>query len=147
MREYRDDPETLEQEMRSSRPYQDACLETDEQPSHDGYLRFWKRIRSERAVKTAARVLCQASKKVELEVLERVVLMALNIFEECEAPDDFCIQDSGPGMRECIVFGGWNRLTLSDDGWSVSVSHCTPRFVKLFNEKFGSREIERKRTE
>jgi len=52
---------------------------------------------------------------------------AYEIFQRCDALDDFCIQAVG----ERAVFGGTNRLTFSPvNGWGVERSCCTPRFLE-----------------
>ena len=58
--------------------------------------------------------------------------MALQIFADCGAPGDFCVQDIGAS----IVFGGTNRLILSEYGWRIDEAYCTPRFIERFKEKY-----------
>ena len=58
--------------------------------------------------------------------------MALQIFADCGAPDDFCVQTIGASL----VFGGANRLILSEYGWRIDEAYCTPRFIERFKEKY-----------
>jgi hypothetical protein len=58
--------------------------------------------------------------------------MAHSIFAECGREDDFCIQ-----YAEGLVFGGWNRITLTSQGWYAHKESCTPEFYAKFQEKFG----------
>ena len=68
------------------------------------------------------------------EIGETVASVALDIFETCGAPSDFCVQHiSG----ESVVFGGTNRVLYHPrHGFSLDESYCTPRFIRLFSEKW-----------
>jgi hypothetical protein len=58
--------------------------------------------------------------------------MASQIFTECGAEDDYCVQSIGWGS---IVFGGTNRLILDKNGWRLDESYCTLRFIDQFNKR------------
>jgi len=66
-------------------------------------------------------------------VAEALANMAKEIFTACRAESDYCVQSVSD---DYIVFGGVNRLMLTHYGWSISNSHCTPRFKTLFKELF-----------
>ena len=51
------------------------------------------------------------------------------IFTQCEAQDDWGI-DHNSG-----VFGGWNRVSVSHEGWWASKSHCTKDFLEKLGER------------
>lgn len=52
--------------------------------------------------------------------------VAGNIFEDCGAAQDFCLQSAG----NRIVFGGTNRLCFSARiGWHADEPYCTSRFL------------------
>lgn len=66
------------------------------------------------------------------EVGDVVVLMAMRIFEDCGAAEDFCVQAVG----DVVVFGGVNRLIFSaKDGWHPDSIYCSERFLKKWNER------------
>jgi len=69
-----------------------------------------------------------------ISVGESVCEMACLIFMICEAEDDFCIQNVDSG---CIIFGGTNRLVLNQHGFYPDRAYCTPRFLELYDEKYG----------
>jgi hypothetical protein len=50
---------------------------------------------------------------------------AEEIFEACDAADDFCHQTG-------LVFGGTNRIKLTRSGWVAEYSHCTEEFLTKF---------------
>lgn len=63
------------------------------------------------------------------QVFYNIADVAREIFEECEFPTDFCIQNIGI----VIVFGKINRLIFSPrHGWYLG--YCTPRFRKKWEE-------------
>lgn len=51
---------------------------------------------------------------------------AQEIFEACDAADDFCHQTG-------LVFGGTNRIKLTTRGWVAEESHCTEEFLTAFD--------------
>jgi hypothetical protein len=62
-----------------------------------------------------------------------VVVMeaATQIFSDCEASSDFCIQTVG----SVVVFGGTNRLCFSPfKGFYLDEKFCTENFIRKFNE-------------
>ena len=61
------------------------------------------------------------------EIAISIIEMAEQIFIECGAKSDFCIQHDG------LVFGGVNRLILTKYGWRIDRSDCTPRFIEQFD--------------
>jgi hypothetical protein len=61
-----------------------------------------------------------------------VLEQAQSIFEECGYPKDFCVQ-----CAKGLIFGGWNRITLTSKGWYAHKESCTPRFYAEFQKKFG----------
>ncbi len=61
---------------------------------------------------------------------EAVFYIAKELFKECGAEEDFCVQDDLIGR---IVFGGTNRVIWSAaTGFRMDESYCTERFKKLF---------------
>ena len=52
---------------------------------------------------------------------------AQEIFEACDAGNDFCHQTG-------LVFGGTNRIKLTTRGWVAEESHCTEKFLAAFKE-------------
>jgi hypothetical protein len=68
-----------------------------------------------------------------LKIGSAVIFMAQDIFEECGAADDFCIQNIS--QFGCVTFGGWNRISLTSNGWSASEYHCSPSFIEAFKKK------------
>ena len=67
-----------------------------------------------------------------------VCMEAFEIFCECGAERDFCIQHvAWTGS----VFGGDNRLLWSPvNGFRPDESYCTTRFKHLFNKHYGGKE-------
>ena len=51
---------------------------------------------------------------------------AQEIFEACDAGNDFCHQTG-------LVFGGTNRIKLTKSGWVADSSYCTERFLDAFD--------------
>ncbi len=71
------------------------------------------------------------------EVGESVVDAALNIFTECGAASDFCVQHIS-GIGGNIVFGGVNRLIWSPDlGFNPDRCYCTENFLKKWDKMKG----------
>ena len=62
---------------------------------------------------------------VGFEVFEQ----AQEIFEACGAGNDFAYQSG-------LVFGGWNRIILTSQGWRADAAYCRPEFLQAFNEKY-----------
>jgi hypothetical protein len=56
------------------------------------------------------------------------VAISCYIFAQCEAQEDWCVQDKG-------VFGGWNRVCVNHQGWWASKSHCTKDFMEKLGER------------
>jgi hypothetical protein len=70
--------------------------------------------------------------KAIFEIGEVVVDAALDIFAECGAASDFCVQHIGGN----IVFGGTNRLIWSSKfGFNPDRSYCTENFLKKWDER------------
>ena len=64
---------------------------------------------------------------------EHVAEQALQLFKDCGAEGDFCLQDIG---MDNIVFGGTNRLILDcHNGFHPDSTLCTSNFL----EKWGQR--------
>jgi hypothetical protein len=57
--------------------------------------------------------------------------MAQEIFEACNAGNDFCHQTG-------LVFGGTNRIKLTTRGWVADRSYCTPQFLAAFDKEHGN---------
>ena len=61
-----------------------------------------------------------------------IAQVALQIFEHCASGRDFAVQFMG---SDCSVFGSTNRITWRpESGWSYSRAHCSPDFIKNFEE-------------
>ncbi len=60
--------------------------------------------------------------EIGIEVYEQ----AQEIFEACDAGNDFCHQTG-------LVFGGWNRIKLTPQGWRAFRSDCTEQFLDKFD--------------
>ena len=60
-----------------------------------------------------------------------MLLLSLDIFSQCGAGHDWCLQSTDTGG---LVFGGWNRVRLTEKGWVASKSHCTKEFLAAFEE-------------
>lgn len=71
---------------------------------------------------------------VSTDIDYAVQAMARSIFIDCGAESDYCVQYRGENV---LIFGGTNRLKLTRYGWTIDPSYCTPRFIELFNEKYG----------
>lgn len=64
-------------------------------------------------------------------IVDNIVSYARNIFAECEAESDFCIQYVG---YETMTFGGTNRLIWSvTHGFRIDEGYCTARFRNLYH--------------
>jgi len=54
---------------------------------------------------------------------------AQNLFKNCDAEDDFCIQHVGL----TAVFGGTNRIIFEPvQGFYADKAYCTPKFLKAW---------------
>jgi len=62
------------------------------------------------------------------EISTAIIEMAKQIFIECRAESDFCIQSASG-----LVFGGVNRLKLTQYGWKIEHPYCTPQFIEQFD--------------
>ena len=72
--------------------------------------------------------------KAYAEIGEGVFETARELFKECGAESDFCVQSIDV---ECSIFGSWNRLVFRPrTGFKASVSHCTEAFLEAW-EKLG----------
>jgi hypothetical protein len=62
---------------------------------------------------------------------ENVCMVAKEIFNICECPKDYCIQDnSGFGT---VVFGSVNRIIWRiSTGFRIDKGYCTPEFIQKF---------------
>ncbi len=67
----------------------------------------------------------------QLKELGTVILdKAQEIFELCQAPDDFCIQHI---HGEGAIFGGWNRIIWRPEkGFYPDPSYCSQRFLNKY---------------
>ena len=69
------------------------------------------------------------------EIGELVIEEAMDIFCECQAESDFCVQHVG----QCVVFGGSNRLIFSvKTGFRPDRSYCSARFLENWDKKYGN---------
>lgn len=64
--------------------------------------------------------------------------MAEEIFIECGAADDFCIQSVGSAAA---VFGGTNRLIFTIKGFHIDESYCNHEFRRLFYKLKGEGKV------
>ena len=64
-----------------------------------------------------------------LELGDAVYELAQEIFDNCGATDDICIQHG-------TVFGGTNRLILTVRGWCPDRSYCTEAFLANFDRLY-----------
>ena len=63
-----------------------------------------------------------------------VAAKAQEIFEDCGAKDDYCIQCVG---AETVVFGGCNRLTWSPtSGFYPDADYCSDSFMRMFKRQY-----------
>ncbi len=63
---------------------------------------------------------------------------AMEIFENCGAASDFCIQAVG---AISVVFGGTNRLLWTvKGGFRPDEPYCTPRFLAAYRKAYGTPE-------
>jgi len=68
------------------------------------------------------------------EMGEIVVERARDIFCDCQAEDDFCIQHISGTI---VVFGGTNRLIFDPiTGFRADREYCTKRFLDTFNSLY-----------
>lgn len=59
------------------------------------------------------------------DIGSEVFEMAEQIFIWCGAESDFCHQTG-------LVFGSTNRIILTQRGWQMDRSYCTPKFIENF---------------
>ena len=78
----------------------------------------------------------KAQVQENIEICETIAEMAHDVFCKCGAPDDYCVQHIG---TTSIIFGGWNRVHLTERGWSVSRSHCTSEFLAAWDKHYASK--------
>ena len=76
----------------------------------------------------------EINKSQLIEIGEMVSESAQDIFVDCQAEADFCIQSTA-GYN--VVFGSTNRLLFSPiHGFSLDLGYCTKKFITLFNELY-----------
>lgn len=71
----------------------------------------------------------------QTEIGQLVIDEAFDVFTQCGAEDDFCVQHIGfPGA----VFGGTNRLLWTPSrGFRPDHTYCTPRFLHEYFDRYG----------
>jgi hypothetical protein len=74
---------------------------------------------------------------MENGVVEEIGLLLIDEaqqrFQQCDAQNDFCIQDVGIN----VIFGGTNRLIWSPrQGFILDKLYCTQQFIKKYEEQY-----------
>lgn len=78
-----------------------------------------------------------------INIGETVCECARNLFEKCEATEDFCIQVVGGTFT---VFGGVNRvLYRPEKGFTPDLGYCTDRFLVKYGHYMYGAPIARKK--
>lgn len=79
---------------------------------------------------------------IATDIAYAVEAMALEIFEDCGAASDYCVQHRG---EDRLIFGGTNRLILDKRGWRIDRSACTERFIRRWDEIHAPRKTVEKK--
>ena len=71
----------------------------------------------------------EAAEEIGLLVIDE----AMQRFQQCDAQNDFCIQDVGIN----VIFGGTNRLIWSPkQGFILDKLYCTQQFIQKYESHF-----------
>ena len=68
------------------------------------------------------------------ELIYSIVERAEEIFKECDEFGDFGVQYVS---YNCIVFGGFNRMIWTPNGFRLDESYCRKDFIEKFNQLKG----------